>query len=80
MSCPYKDALGVPKQGFHERRILGFAMNDTIGTILLAGLIAYLWKLPFGKTLLVTFVIGELLHYLFGVQTTFLTILGIRAC
>lgn len=80
MSCPYKNIFGEPKRGFHSDRLFGFAVGDTLGTILLAGLIAYLWKLEFWRTLLSTFVIGEILHYLFGVQTQFLTLLGIKAC
>lgn len=33
--CKYKDALGIPRQGFHEARISGLdiALNDTLGTI-----------------------------------------------
>lgn len=77
MECPYKDILGIPKKGFHESRLFGFALNDTLGTIVLAGIIAYIWRLHFWKTLFWTFVIGEVLHYLFGVQTAFLTFLGI---
>jgi hypothetical protein len=36
MSCPFKDALGKPGTGFHERRILGLAANDVVGTLALA--------------------------------------------
>ena len=80
MSCPYKNIFGEPKRGFHSTRLFGFAAGDIIGTILLAGLISYLWKFNFWRTLFWTFVIGEILHYLFGVQTQFLTLLGIKAC
>lgn len=80
MSCPYKDILGIPKRGFHSTRLFGFAMNDTLGTIAIAGLISYFWSFSFWKTLFWTFVIGEVLHYMFGVQTAFLTLLSIRAC
>ena len=80
MSCPYKDALGIPKKGFHSTRFFSVALNDTLGTIALAGIIAYVWKLSFWKTLLWTFIIGEVLHYAFGVQTALLTWLGIKAC
>lgn len=80
MSCPYKNIFGEPKRGFHSTRLFGLAAGDTLGTIAIAGLIAYFWKLNFWKTLVWTFVIGEVLHYLFGVQTQFLTWLGIKAC
>lgn len=80
MSCPYKNIFGEPKRGFHSTRLFGLAAGDTLGTIAIAGLIAYFWKLNFWKTLVWTFVIGEVLHYLFGVQTAGLTLLGITAC
>ncbi len=80
MNCPYKNIFGEPKTGFHSTRVFGLALGDTLGTIAIAGLIAYFWKLNFWRTLLYTFVIGEVLHYLFGVQTQFLTWLGIKAC
>lgn len=78
MNCPYKDILGIPQKGFHASRLMGFALNDTLGTIALALLIAYVWKLNFWRTLLITFIVGEVLHYLFGVQTAFLSFIGIK--
>lgn len=78
MSCPYKNIFGEPKKGFHSTRFLGFAVGDTVGTVLLAWLIAYVWHLNFWTTLFWTFVVGEVLHYLFGVQTAFLTVLGVK--
>ena len=78
MSCPYKHIFGEPKKGFHSSRFFGFAVGDTIGTVPLAGLISYIWKFKFLSTLIWTFVIGEILHYMFGVQTAFLTMLGIN--
>lgn len=80
MSCPYKNIFGKPKTGFHSTRVFGLAAGDTIGTIVIAGLIAYVWKLCFWRTLLILFIIGEVLHYVFGTQTQFLTWLGIKAC
>jgi len=80
MSCPYKYALGVPGQGIHEARFLGIALNDTLLTIALAFVIAYFSGTSFWITLLVLFVLGEYLHLIFGTQTAFLTMLGIRSC
>ena len=77
MSCPYKNIFGEPKRGFHSARLFGFALGDTLGTVAIAGLVSYFWNISFLKTLLWTFVIGEILHYLFGVQTAFLTLLGL---
>jgi hypothetical protein len=80
MSCPYKYALGIPEKGVHESRFLGLALNDTLMTILAAAIIAFFTSYPFLTTFLVLFLIGELLHILFGTQTAFLTMIGIKAC
>jgi hypothetical protein len=80
MGCPYKYVLGIPKQGFHATRFLGLAWNDTIGTIGLAIISSYLFNISIWYSLLVWFVGGEILHYIFGVQTAFLTMIGVVAC
>jgi hypothetical protein len=80
MSCPYAHLLGVPGQGFHAARIGGYALNDTLATIGLAIISSYFLQTPFLTNLVVWFVLGEVLHYAFGVQTAFLTTLGIDAC
>ena len=76
--CKYKDVLGVPKQGFHAKRVMGFAANDVYGTIGIAAIIAVIiwlvYKKPLLKTFLISvvalFVLGILLHRLFCVNTT----------
>jgi hypothetical protein len=80
MSCPYKFILGIPKQGFHSQRFLGLALNDFLGTIGLALITSYTLKIKLWISFLGWFILGELLHYYFGVQTEFLTLLGINAC
>lgn len=80
MSCPYKFVLGVPGEGFHKERFLGMARNDTIGTIFLAIGTSWLFKVNIVNSLLAWFIGGEILHYLFGTQTAFLTMIGIKAC
>lgn len=80
MSCPYKFIFGVPKKGFHERRFLGLSLNDILGTIGLAIIYSFLFKSSIVKSLIIMFILGEVLHYLFGVQTAFLTLIGIKAC
>ena len=70
MSCPYKDALGVPGEGFHSMRFMGVAVGDTVGTILLAAFIARIFNFKFVPTLLVLFFVGELLHWYFCVDST----------
>lgn len=75
--CPYKYALGVPGKGIHEARIFGLARNDILLTILLAAVTAWLGGFGFWWTLLFWFVLGEILHYVFGTPTAFLKMIGV---
>ena len=67
--CKYKDIFGKPKQGFHSLRIplLDLALWDTVGTILIIFIIAYLTKVDL--LLVSLFVLGltVFLHALFCV-------------
>ena len=45
MSCPYRFIFGVPEKGFHSTRFFGFALNDTLGTIVLAFIVTYIYFL-----------------------------------
>ena len=65
----YKNVLGVQKQGIHKLRFLDTALNDYIGTILIAILITFFSKIPLVLSTIISFIIGEVLHYLFGVET-----------
>ena len=78
--CPYAHVLGVPGQGVHASRIFGLSINDILATIVLAAITSYFFKVSFLFILLFWFIVGELLHYLFGTQTAFLTMLGIKSC
>jgi hypothetical protein len=78
MACPYANLLGVPKQGVHAERIFGFAQNDFLATFIVAAITAYLFNWSFLYSFIIWFVGGEVLHYAFGVQSEFLTRLGIR--
>lgn len=78
--CPFAFALGIPGQGFHAQRIFGYALNDTLATIILASITSLLIKVSLITSIIGWFVLGEVLHYVYGTQTAFLTTLGIRAC
>jgi hypothetical protein len=78
--CPFAFVLGVPGQGFHEKRLYGYAFNDTVGTLVLALITAFVFQIAVWKSIVAWFVGGEILHYMFGVQTAFLTTIGINAC
>ena len=78
MSCPYAHALGVPGQGFHARRMFGFALYDILGTIGLAVITTMIFRIHILSSLLLWFVLGEVLHYAFGTRTAFLERIGIH--
>jgi hypothetical protein len=80
MSCPFKDVFGKPNEGVHSYRLFGVAIVDVISTVVGVVLIAWFLNVSWWKTLIVAFVLGEIMHYIFGVQTAVLTFLGIRAC
>lgn len=80
MSCPYAHILGVPGQGVHAQRFMGLALNDTIATVVAALLTAWIFKVSFLYSVIGWFVAGELLHYVFGVNTAFLKMIGITPC
>jgi len=77
MGCPYAFIFGKPSEGVHSTRFAGYAVVDSVLTVLAALLITYVWGVKLWKSVIGLFILGEILHYLFGVQTAFLTTLGI---
>ena len=69
--------FGTPGQGFHSTRIFGLALYDTLGTIAISILLTYLTGLAFWKSLILMFVLGEVLHYIFGTPTAFIKMIGL---
>ena len=65
----YQDILGKPGQGFHQKRLFGYAFNDILGTIVIAEILSKKSKKKFLPVLIFVFLLGELLHALFHVQT-----------
>ena len=72
--CQYKDIFGKPGQGVHKTRFLGMAAFDFFGTMLIAALIAYFTHESFIIVFFILFVLGEILHLAFCVDTGFLKI------
>lgn len=66
----YSNILGKPNEGMHKKRLGVFAFNDIVGTIIISLFISYIYKLNLIKVLLILFIVGELLHWLFCVETT----------
>ena len=67
--------LGEPGKGFHATRFMGFALYDILGTLFIAGIVSYFAGWSFWWVLLGVFVLGEVLHWLFGVKTAFIRML-----
>ena len=59
-------------------RLLGYSVVDTVLTVLAAYLTTLVVKIEFMNSLIAWFVVGEVMHYTYGVQTAFLTTLGIK--
>ena len=51
---------------------------DSVLTIIGAFIIAKTYKIDFWFSLLNFFILGEVLHYLFGVNTAFINIIGLK--
>lgn len=78
MSCPFANILGEPNTGVHSIRLFGLALVDTILTIIGAYLISKAYKINFWYSLLGLFILGEFLHYIFGVNTAFLKMIKLE--
>ena len=70
MSCPFKNALGVPGEGFHSMRFMGLAVGDTVGTFILALIVARMTNWDYLPTLIGLLILGEIMHWYFCVDTT----------
>jgi hypothetical protein len=76
--CPFANILGEPGKGIHSARIFGLALNDTLMTVAVALVTAYIYNISFLISFLGWLILGELLHYLFGTDTAGLRMLGIH--
>lgn len=74
----YKDIFGKPGEGIHQYRFLGTAISDYLLTILVAVIITYFTKIPLVLTTIFAFVLGIVLHVIFGVSTNTTRYLGFR--
>ena len=77
MPCPFANLLGKPNTGVHSIRVFGLALVDILLTILGAYLISKAYEINFWYSLLGLFVLGEVLHYIFGTDTAFLRMIGL---
>lgn len=70
MSCRYKDALGVPREGVHSYRLFNIALADVGLLLLFAWLVKFLASTSYALAVLISFLIGVVLHRVFCVRTT----------
>ena len=80
MSCPFKkysNFFGMPNEGIHKYRLLDVALIDYIGTIVLAIIMSKITKIPLVISTIFMFILGIILHMLFGVNTSAVKYLGI---
>jgi len=78
--CPYskyRNALGTIGKGIHKYRFLNTAIVDYILTIIAAFITTYFSNIPLVLTTIVWFIMGIVLHILFGVETNTLKYLNI---
>jgi len=79
--CPFskfKNLLGVPNKGIHRFRFLNTAIVDYIMSIIGACIITLFTRIPLVLTTIFVFVLGIILHILFGVETGVLKYFGIK--
>ena len=69
MACPFKNILGKPGEGIHKYRMFGMALIDWVATIIAAILISLKFEKPFLYVFIGLFILGELLHWAFCVDT-----------
>lgn len=70
MLCKYKDIFGKPGTGAHAYRAFDIALVDTLVTFFIAVIIAYRFKFSIIWTFIVLFIMGEIMHLIFCVDTT----------
>lgn len=75
--CPWKDIFGRPREGAHSYRIFDVAVVDTALTLVLAWILQKIFfkNFSFLQVLAGTFIVGEVLHWYFCVDTKVIQIL-----
>jgi hypothetical protein len=81
IKCPfpflgqYKNIFGESRTGPHSYRFMDFAIVDTLLTIILAYIISIIFNIDLTTCIIYTFIIGEISHYLFCVDTQFILLI-----
>jgi hypothetical protein len=77
MGCPYANLLGEVGKGVHATRIFGFSWNDIWMTVVAALISSFLFNISWWKSIIAWFIAGEILHYVYGVNSAFLERVGL---
>lgn len=70
----YKDIFGKPNNGAHSFRIFDFAIIDIFMTFIGAYYISNYYKVNVWLIFILFFLLGQILHILFCVQTKFISL------
>lgn len=73
--CQYKDIFGKPGEGAHKHRFLGLAVIDLLGLFLVAYATTAYTRWPYWKSLVLWFIVAELSHWAFCVDTAVIKLL-----
>jgi len=65
----YKNIFGSPGTGLHKIKFKGTSVIDYFLTIVGAFILTYYTDIPLVLSTIGLFIIGILLHYLFGIET-----------
>ena len=65
----YKDLFGKPGTGMHKYRVFNIAVFDVAVVLACGFVISKYFKYPLSYTLVVLFILGIIVHRLFGVRT-----------
>tara|TARA_Y100000389_G_C17465750_1_gene525372 strand:+ start:3659 stop:3910 length:252 start_codon:yes stop_codon:yes gene_type:complete len=77
--CPFvkfNKILGIPGKGVHYYQILNTAMVDYFLTLFGSFLLTYLTNIPLVLTTIFLFILGIIMHILFGIPTEAVKYLG----
>ena len=70
--CKYKYLFGIPYEGLRQYRILGLSIYDLVVTAIGTFFVSWFLKIPFWKCFIAIFVLGEIIHYVFCIDTQFI--------
>lgn len=73
-----ENIFGRPNEGVHSYRFMGIAIVDLLLTLVLCVILYLTTGMPLSISLTVLLILAFILHYLFRVQTSTMTYLGIK--